>query len=213
MVSKSFDVTSDDPAINPPLVEDQKNPARRDTITIPPSGKVVIRWRSDNPGAWFFHCHVNSPSIFYQYSADIKVDWHLSSGLAVVFVEAPEKLQQSPRMPQALYDQCDYWGLPTSGNVIGKNSTTDMEGQPWGPFPLVMVGLLSNMCHLSLYQNWTPKAIITMIACIITALVGFGTVIWYGSGDLDEAEIEEEVKRKMEAKKVKQDKVRRLVGI
>jgi hypothetical protein len=47
-----------------------------------------------------------------------------------------------------------------------------------------------------------------MIACVITA-----TVIWYGSGDLDEAEIEEEVKRKMEAKKVKQDKVRRLVGI
>jgi hypothetical protein len=42
-------------------------------------------------------------------------------------------------MPQALYDQCDYWGLPTSGNVVGKNSTTDMEGQPWGPFPLVMV--------------------------------------------------------------------------
>jgi len=62
-------------------------------------------------------------------------------------------------------------------------------------------------------QNWTPKAIITMIACVITALLGFGTVIWYGSGDLDEAEIEEEVKRKMEAKKVKQDKVRRLVGI
>jgi len=58
VVSKSFDVTSDDPAINPPLVEDQKNPARRDTITIPPSGKVVVRWRSDNPGAWFFHCHV-----------------------------------------------------------------------------------------------------------------------------------------------------------
>jgi iron transport multicopper oxidase len=60
VVSKSFDVTSDDPAVNPPLVEDQKNPARRDTITIPPSGKVVIRWRSDNPGAWFFHCHVST---------------------------------------------------------------------------------------------------------------------------------------------------------
>jgi hypothetical protein len=68
-----------------------------------------------------------------------QVDWHLSSGLAVVFIEAPEKMQESARMPQALYDQCDYWGLPTSGNVVGKNSTTDMDGQPWGPFPLVMV--------------------------------------------------------------------------
>jgi len=76
---------------------------------------------------------------------DVKVDWHLSSGLAVVFIEAPEKLQESARMPQALYDQCDYWGLPTSGNVVGKNSTTDMKGQPMGPFPLVMV------CYLLLF--------------------------------------------------------------
>ena len=169
--------------------------------------------------------------------ADGQVDWHLSSGLAVVFIEAPEKLQQNPRAPQALYDQCDYWGLPTSGNVVGKNSTSDFEGQPWGPFPLVMVRLLPSFCtshrnitpstlfscypalvpshgpSLADKQNWTPKAIITMIACIITALIGFGTVIWYGSGDLDEAEIEDEVRRKMEAKKVKQDRVRRLVGI
>ena len=172
--------------------------------------------------------------------ADGQVDWHLSSGLAVVFIEAPEKLQQNPRAPQALYDQCDYWGLPTSGNVVGKNSTIDFEGQPWGPFPLVMVCLhlpfslplhltgtsytstffpvTQRYCHrtrpsLADKQNWTPKAIITMIACIITALIGFGTVIWYGSGDLDEAEIEDEVRRKMEAKKVKQDRVRRLVGI
>lgn len=172
--------------------------------------------------------------------ADGQVDWHLSSGLAVVFIEAPEKLQQNPRAPQALYDQCDYWGLPTSGNVVGKNSTTDFDGQPWGPFPLVMVcnhlPLLFHYISLAHHtpppfslvpqryyhrtrpsladnQNWTPKAIITMIACIITALIGFGTVIWYGSGDLDEAEIEDEVRRKMEAKKVKQDRVRRLVGI
>jgi iron transport multicopper oxidase len=167
----------------------------------------------------------------------------LSSGLAVVFIEAPEKLQQNPKAPQVLYDQCDYWGLPTSGNVVGKNSTIDFEGQAWGPFPLVMVCSsssslfppLSPLAQLSIWaqtpfhsfqthatapvpssandQNWTPKAIITMIACIITALIGFLTVIWYGSGDLDEAEIEDEVRRKMEAKKVKQDRVRRLVGI
>jgi iron transport multicopper oxidase len=52
-----------------------------------------------------------------------------------------------------------------------------------------------------------------MIACIVSALIGFGTVIWYASGDLDEAEIEEEVKQKMEAKKAKKDRMRRFVGI
>jgi hypothetical protein len=64
VVSKSFDVTSNDTTINPPLEEGQSNPSRRDTITIPPTGNVVLRWRADNPGAWFFHCHI---------------DWHLSS--------------------------------------------------------------------------------------------------------------------------------------
>lgn len=52
-----------------------------------------------------------------------------------------------------------------------------------------------------------------MIACTLSALIGFATVIWYSSGDLDEAEIEEEVKRKIEAKKGRKDKVRRFVGI
>jgi iron transport multicopper oxidase len=51
-----------------------------------------------------------------------------------------------------------------------------------------------------------------MIACIASAIIGFGTVIWYASGDLDETEIEEEVKRKMEAKQAKKQRMRRLVG-
>lgn len=59
VVEKSFDVTSNDTSMNPPIVEGQENPTRRDTITIPPGGKVVLRWRADNPGAWFFHCHVS----------------------------------------------------------------------------------------------------------------------------------------------------------
>jgi iron transport multicopper oxidase len=139
-------VTSNDTIINPPLVEGQSNPSRRDTITIPPTGNVVLRWRADNPGAWFFHCHI---------------DWHLSSmskpqmmpsgsssklnpvlslgGLAAVFVEAPEKFQENTTIPQVIYDQCKLWDRPTSGNVVGHDSTTDFKGEPWGPFPLVMV--------------------------------------------------------------------------
>ena len=59
VIEKSFDVTSNDTVVNPPTQEGQENPARRDTITIPPTGKVVLRWRADNPGAWMFHCHVS----------------------------------------------------------------------------------------------------------------------------------------------------------
>lgn len=67
------------------------------------------------------------------------IDWHLSSGLAMVMIEAPEEFQKNTTVPKQLYDQCQYWNKPTSGNVVGLNSTTDFSGQPWGPFPLVMV--------------------------------------------------------------------------
>ncbi|KAJ7249604.1 putative laccase 1d precursor [Mycena rebaudengoi] len=50
-----------------------KNPARRDVQPI--SGNTTFRFYTDNPGAWFLHCHI---------------DWHLEAGLAVVFGEAPE---------------------------------------------------------------------------------------------------------------------------
>jgi hypothetical protein len=33
------------------MQEDQTNPVRRDTVTIPPGGSVTLRWIADNPGA------------------------------------------------------------------------------------------------------------------------------------------------------------------
>lgn len=171
VVYKSFDVTSNDTEINPQFVDGQENPARRDTITIPPGGMVSLRFRADNPGAWFFHCHI---------------DWHLSSGLAVVFVEAPDVMQKTLQMPQQMLDHCTKQNIPTTGNVVGKMSATDFSGQPWGPFHVVM--------------GWTPKAIGALAGCIITFLVGFATIVWYGTGELNEEDLEEEVRRGIEAK-------------
>ncbi|KIW52025.1 hypothetical protein, variant 3 [Exophiala xenobiotica] len=54
------------------------NPPYRDTIDLPPSGWAVIRYITDNPGAWLFHCHVQ---------------WHQVSGMAVVLVEDEERMQ------------------------------------------------------------------------------------------------------------------------
>jgi iron transport multicopper oxidase len=61
-------------------------------------------------------------------------------------------------------------------------------------------------------QGWTPKAIGALAACIITALLGFATVVWYGSGELDEDEIEDEIRRKVAAKENKQSLFKRFVG-
>ncbi|GAB5470409.1 MAG: multicopper oxidase family protein [Rhodospirillales bacterium] len=42
----------------------------RDTVSVPPNGKVSIEFFADNPGQWFFHCH-NA--------------WHLAVGMAQAF--------------------------------------------------------------------------------------------------------------------------------
>jgi len=48
-----------------------ENPVLRDVVSIGASkDNVTIRFQANNPGPWFFHCHI---------------DWHLSAGFAVVF--------------------------------------------------------------------------------------------------------------------------------
>lgn len=33
-------------------------PMRRDTVLVRPNGNFVLRFKADNPGVWFFHCHL-----------------------------------------------------------------------------------------------------------------------------------------------------------
>jgi iron transport multicopper oxidase len=55
------------------------NPPRRDVVSTGVAGdNVTIRFRTDNPGPWILHCHI---------------DWHLEIGLAVVFAEDTATIQ------------------------------------------------------------------------------------------------------------------------
>jgi multicopper oxidase len=45
------------------------DPVLKDTVNVPAKGDVVIQWLADNPGRWFFHCHI---------------EWHLATGMARV---------------------------------------------------------------------------------------------------------------------------------
>lgn len=56
------------------------NPPRRDVVPIN-GGNTTFRFFSDNPGAWFLHCHI---------------DWHLEAGLAIVFAESPADNIEGP---------------------------------------------------------------------------------------------------------------------
>ncbi|KAF5323276.1 hypothetical protein D9619_013491 [Psilocybe cf. subviscida] len=76
------------------------NPPRRDVVGVGGS-TVIIRFRADNPGPWFLHCHI---------------DWHLEAGLAVVFAEAPAAQRSGPKsqiIKQEWLDLCPiYKALP-----------------------------------------------------------------------------------------------------
>jgi multicopper oxidase len=45
------------------------DPPRKDTVNVPAGGQLVLVWKADNPGRWFFHCHI---------------EWHAATGMARV---------------------------------------------------------------------------------------------------------------------------------
>ena len=50
------------------------DPPQKDTIIVPTGGYVVIRFKADNPGLWFFHCHI---------------DVHNTNGMGMMINESP----------------------------------------------------------------------------------------------------------------------------
>ncbi|RYN46516.1 hypothetical protein AA0114_g8304 [Alternaria tenuissima] len=78
-------------------------PAKRDGVVVPAFGYAVIRFKADNPGVWFFHCHI---------------DFHLVGGMAATIIESPDKLSGS--VPAAGVALCDAGKKKSSGNCAGE---------------------------------------------------------------------------------------------
>ncbi|KIM42143.1 multicopper oxidase [Hebeloma cylindrosporum] len=176
IVGRSEDYTSSDPALNPPIEEGQLNPIRRDTVQIPSMHSATLRLVADNPGVWFFHCHI---------------DWHLEAGLSVQFIEAPLQAQQyAGNVPPVMYDHCKTLGKGTSGNAAGLASTTDLTGLRLGPYPQKL--------------GWHQKGIGAMAGCVLAAVLGMLTVGWYAlGGHISAEEMEHEVREAIAAKEKK----------
>ncbi|KAK2463918.1 hypothetical protein APHAL10511_004090 [Amanita phalloides] len=77
---------------------DYDHPVRRDVVNTGNTGdNVTFRFRTDNPGPWILHCHIN---------------WHFNMGLAVVFttdVEATSRFDPPASWDQLcpIYDRSD----------------------------------------------------------------------------------------------------------
>jgi FtsP/CotA-like multicopper oxidase with cupredoxin domain len=69
---------------------DKRNPIIRDTVLIPGNGYLVIRFITDNPGIWAFHCHI---------------EWHVEIGMVMEIVELPNILKNET-IPEDVVSLC-----------------------------------------------------------------------------------------------------------
>ena len=59
------------PTLDPPVVEGQANPMRRDVFQIPAGQSITLRVVADNPGAWLLHCESKTISFSFLFSISI----------------------------------------------------------------------------------------------------------------------------------------------
>ncbi|KAL5615257.1 hypothetical protein BROUX41_005311 [Berkeleyomyces rouxiae] len=129
-----------------------QTPMRRDTVVVWPGGNVVLRFVADNPGVWFFHCHI---------------EWHVTAGLAATFIEAPLELQKTLVIPDEHLDTCKAIGVKTEGNAAGNaEDFLDLAGERKAP--------------RALPEGFTAKGWVALAFCTMIGIAGMGVVVWYG---------------------------------
>ncbi|XP_021743335.1 laccase-4-like [Chenopodium quinoa] len=74
---------------NDPAKFNLVDPIERNTVGVPSGGWVAIRFRADNPGAWFMHCHL-----------EVHTSWGLK--MAWIVQDGTEKNQKLPPPPSDL---------------------------------------------------------------------------------------------------------------
>lgn len=135
-----------------------EHPMVRDTVMVNTNGFVVLRFKAENPGVWFFHCHV---------------DWHLEQGLAITLVEAP-LLMQSDQMSilPSHFEACAKLGISTSGNAAGNSvDWLDLTGENLQVKPLPL--------------GFTLRGYVALLACTLAALYGLRSIYVYGMEDVN----------------------------
>ncbi|KAJ5939331.1 hypothetical protein N7466_002465 [Penicillium verhagenii] len=131
-------------------------PARRDVFVLPPQGYFVIRFVADNPGVWFFHCHI---------------DWHLSQGLAMLLIEAPLQIQERMSISEAQKDVCRAAGVDFEGNAAANTEDyLDLAGQ--------------NKQVAWLPAGFTARGIVAMVFSCVSAFMGMAVISIYGASGI-----------------------------
>ncbi len=141
-----------------------QNPMRRDTVSVPGKGHVILRFKADNPGIWLFHCHV---------------EWHIISGLTSTFIESPLELQKTQSVPGPVLEMCREQGVSVRGNAMGREgaSVRDLKGERTQPDALP--------------AGITARGWIALVGTALCAVLGMATIAWYGASQLRDEDTNE----------------------
>lgn len=159
-------------------------PMKRDTVYVRPQSNMVMRFTADNPGVWFFHCHI---------------EWHLEQGLAIVLIEAPEELQDtdSQQLTENHKEICEKVGVSTTGNAAANTEDyMDLTGE--------------NVQHAALPAGFTARGIVALVFSCIAAFLGMATISFYGMAEIKD--IDQRVARDLDVDLVDEDETSELVN-
>ena len=91
----------------------------------------------------------------------------MEAGLARILIEAPLEMQKVVKVPTDHLQSCHNQGIKTTGNAAGFNDSVTFTGL--ASLPLVYPSYL------------TPKGIGSMVAAVLSCLLGFGAIVWFSS--------------------------------
>ncbi|XP_033743268.1 L-ascorbate oxidase-like isoform X2 [Pecten maximus] len=132
------------------------NPALKDTVLLPRQGYVVVRFKAENPGFWFVHCHMEP---------------HQISGMSLILQEGDG--EQMPTPPSTLpgcnnfFSTDDSTDLPKATSLLGNVMSPDL-GQVtdskscatrsrayWQYFKTTKAGYIAGICVLCVLNTVT----------------------------------------------------------
>lgn len=220
IVGRSEDYTSSDPTLNPPIVEGQKNPMRRDTVQVPSMHSITLRVIADNPGVWLFHC-TSLPSNQVQKKGRQRLLTFLTQNRPhrVAFAgwsrcdlhrgSSADPGARQGRLPAVYHRPMHVAGYPRVRQRCGPPGPLRPHWTTERTIPAKQrLARQGHRCHvwvrtLSLLSV-RPDGLINgfRCSCVLTAVIGMATVVWYAwTEKLSEEEIEDEARAKAESKK------------
>lgn len=134
-------------------------PMLRDTLYVRPQSYFVIRFKADNPGVWFFHCHI---------------EWHLSQGLAAVFIEDPLGIQENEQLSEDSKRMCEAFNINVKANAANNTDFLNLAGE--------------NVQVKPLPDGFTAKGIVAMVFSCIAGVLGVICITIYGMSDIKDVQ-------------------------